>query len=123
MLFRSASATSVPLVDIASIFHGLASGKNSNSYFQLASSIAPGICCTLGFVHPTASGNAQGGILSFDGIHPSNTGYALIAYAFINAINEAYGTSIPQVDLQAAYAGTRCGNSKYCFPDPYATHE
>lgn len=60
--------------------------------------------------------------MSFDGIHPSNSGYGLIAYAFIATINKAYGTHIPQIDLKAVYAGTRCGNPKFCFPDPYAPH-
>ncbi len=111
---NAASASHVPLVDIHAIFHGLASGDPSNKYFALASSINPGHCCTLGFLW---------GISSFDGIHPSNTGYALVTYAFIDTINQAYGTHIPQIDLEAAYKGTRCGahpNKHYCFPDPYA---
>ncbi len=60
--------------------------------------------------------------MSLDGIHPSNTGYALVAYAFIDTINKAYGAHIPQVDLVKVYNGTRCSNKKYCFPDPYAAH-
>ncbi len=121
----AASATHVPLVDVQSIFHGLASGNPANPYFRLASSIAPPFCCTLGYLYqtPGSASSRNGGILSFDGIHPSNSGYALIAYAFIDTINKAYGTSIPQVDLQAAYNGSRCSNKTYCFPDPYAAHE
>jgi lysophospholipase L1-like esterase len=109
---QAASAQHVPLVDVHAIFSGLASGNPSNPYFKLAASINPkDHCCTLGYLF---------GITSFDGLHPSNTGYALIALEFINAINKAYGTHIPQVDVGAAYAGTRCSNAKYCFPDPYA---
>ncbi len=120
----AASASHVPLVDIQAIFRGLASGDPANRYFHIASTIAPDICCTLGYVHPSPSGFASlpGGILSLDGIHPSNTGYALITYAFIETINGAYGTEIPQVDLVEVYNGTRCKNKKYCFPDPYAGH-
>jgi GDSL-like Lipase/Acylhydrolase len=120
----AASASSVPLVDVRKIFHGLASGNPANPYFKLASSINPGICCTLGYLYepPGSLTPAPGGLLSFDGIHPSNTGYALIAYVFIGVINEAYGTHIPQVDITAAYNGTRCSNKKYCFKDPYAPH-
>jgi hypothetical protein len=59
-------------------------------------------------------------MLSFDGLHPSNTGYAIIAYEFIDVINKAYGTHIPQIDVKAAYQGTRCKNANYCYPDPYA---
>ncbi|MGB8909908.1 MAG: SGNH/GDSL hydrolase family protein [Candidatus Cybelea sp.] len=110
---NAASANHVPLVDAYSIFHGLASGDPSNRYFAQAASINPGVCCTLGYMY---------GLLSFDGIHPSNTGYALIAYDFIATINKAYGAHIPQVDIVGAYQGTRCSNKKYCFPDPFAPH-
>jgi hypothetical protein len=109
----TARATNVPLVDAATIFSGMASGNPANPYFAQAASINPGICCTLGYMY---------GLLSLDGIHPSNTGYALVAYYFINAINKAYGAHIPQVDYVAAYNGTRCSNKHYCFPDPYAPH-
>jgi lysophospholipase L1-like esterase len=118
----AASAAHVPLVDIHAIFQGLASGNQSNPYFALASSINPGVCCTLGYIHLVGSTAVTGGVLSFDGIHPSNTGYALIAYIFIKTINAAYGTDIPEVDLTAVYDGTRCSNVQYCFPDPYAGH-
>ena len=60
--------------------------------------------------------------MSFDGIHPSNTGYALIAYEFIDTINKAYGAHIPQVDVTAVYNGSRCSNKHYCYKDPYAPH-
>lgn len=113
---NAASATHVPLVDVHAIFQGIASGNPSDPYFAFASSINPGLCCTLGFLW---------GISSFDGIHPSNTGYAIVAYEFISAINKAYGTHIKQIDIKAAYEGTRCGSAPnphhhYCFPDPYA---
>jgi lysophospholipase L1-like esterase len=119
----AASAYRVPLVDITSIFEGIASGNPANPYFRLATSINPGVCCTLGYLHWIGSATpANGGILSFDGIHPSNTGYALIAYDFIETINKAYGTHIAQVDVNAVYDGSRCSNGKYCYPDPYAPH-
>jgi lysophospholipase L1-like esterase len=108
----AAANAHVPLVDVTSIFDGIASGDPSNPYFKLAASIDPKYkCCTLGYFY---------GLLSFDGLHPSNTGYALIAYAFIDAINKAYGTKIPQIDVKAVYDGTRCSNTTYCYPDPYA---
>jgi lysophospholipase L1-like esterase len=107
----AATSTHVPLVDIQTIFHGLASGDPSNPYFAAAASISPGVCCTLAYLH---------GILSFDGLHPSNTGYALVAYFFIKAINQAYHTHIPEVDVKAVYEGTRCSDRRYCFPDPFA---
>ncbi len=107
----AASHNQVALVDIQAIFHGLVSGDPSNQYFARAASIEPGVCCAIGYLY---------GILSFDGLHPSNSGYALITYYFIQELNRAYGAHIPQIDLHAAYAGTRCRNRKYCYPDPYA---
>jgi lysophospholipase L1-like esterase len=108
---QAASSSGIPLVDVQTIFHGLATGDPSNPYFAQAASIKPGVCCSLGYLF---------GILSFDGLHPSNTGYALIAYDFIKTINHAYGTHIPEIDVRAVYDGTRCSNKQYCFPDPYA---
>ncbi len=109
---NAATAEKVPLVDITTVFDGLASGDPKNPYFALGASINPTAhCCTLGYLF---------GITSFDGIHPSNTGYALIAYEFIATINKAYGTHIPQIDYEAVYNGTRCSKTNYCFPDPYA---
>lgn len=40
-----------------------------------------------------------GGLFSFDGVHPSKFGYALIANEFIKAINDTHGNSIPELDL------------------------
>lgn len=39
-----------------------------------------------------------GGILSFDGLHPSNIGYALIANTFIGAADTKFSMSIPLID-------------------------
>ena len=110
---NAAAATGSPLVDVRAIFGGVASGDPANPYFRQAIGIGAGSgpCCTLAF---------EGGLLSFDGLHPSNTGYALLAYYFIKAINQTYSADIPQIDIHAAYAGTRCSNSEQCFPDEYA---
>lgn len=40
-----------------------------------------------------------GGIFSYDGVHPTPFGYALLANGFIDAINLGFSASIPQVDL------------------------
>jgi lysophospholipase L1-like esterase len=40
-----------------------------------------------------------GGIFSLDGIHPTRTGHALIANAFIDAVNARFGESIPHASL------------------------
>jgi hypothetical protein len=46
-----------------------------------------------------------GGLVSLDDFHPTRTGYALIANEYIAAINQALGTQIPAVDVDAVYAG------------------
>jgi len=40
-----------------------------------------------------------GGIFSYDGVHSSALGYAVVANEFIQAINATYGAEIPEVDL------------------------
>jgi lysophospholipase L1-like esterase len=48
---------------------------------------------------PDVTTNYLGGIFSLDGIHPTRTGNALIANAFIQAIDARFGESIPLVDV------------------------
>ena len=45
-----------------------------------------------------------GGLFSLDGIHPTRTGQAVIANAFIDAINTRFGESIPRVDIATVAA-------------------
>ena len=40
-----------------------------------------------------------GGIFSYDGVHPTPMGYAILANVFIDAINAGFNASIPDVDL------------------------
>lgn len=42
-----------------------------------------------------------GGLFSLDGVHPTNTGYALLANKFIDTMNAANGTTIADVSLSA----------------------
>ncbi|MDQ7053510.1 MAG: SGNH/GDSL hydrolase family protein [candidate division KSB1 bacterium] len=48
-----------------------------------------------------------GGFFSLDGIHPTPTGYALIANEFIKAVNAFYSADIPLVDVSAALFASR----------------
>lgn len=41
---------------------------------------------------------ASGGAFSLDAVHPTPRGYAVIANALIDAINEKYGSTVPQVN-------------------------
>ncbi|HUX08550.1 MAG TPA: SGNH/GDSL hydrolase family protein [Acidobacteriota bacterium] len=54
---------------------------------------------TVGGQHLTAEWRK--GIFSLDGIHPSNTGHALIANLFIAVINKAFGANLAMVNVAA----------------------
>ena len=41
-----------------------------------------------------------GGIFSLDGIHPTNTGFALIANEFIKALNTSFAAGIPPLPVR-----------------------
>lgn len=43
----------------------------------------------------------SGGVFSYDGVHPSATGYAIVADALVQFLNASYGTSFPRVDMAA----------------------
>ncbi len=45
-----------------------------------------------------------GGIFSLDGVHPTNTGYAIVANMFIEVINLSYGKHIQLVDVSEVAA-------------------
>lgn len=59
-----------------------------------------------GVVENGIPGNTSflGGVFSLDGIHPTNTGYAVIANTFIDAINSQLKKSYPEVDVAAIAA-------------------
>ena len=105
----AAAATGVPLVDLRAIDNDIATYNLADPAAKQALLINPGKCCSLAFL---------GGLLSFDGLHPSNTGYALIADGFIQAVDAKYGTTIAPIDPAAVYNGT----GAIPFPDPYAQH-
>ncbi|HEX4807648.1 MAG TPA: SGNH/GDSL hydrolase family protein [Bryobacteraceae bacterium] len=52
----------------------------------------------------TLTTNFLGGLFSLDGIHPTNTGYAIIANTFIDAMDNAVGTHMAQVNVPAIAA-------------------
>ncbi len=47
----------------------------------------------------------EGGMFGVDGVHPTNQGYAIIANQFIKTINEAFGASIPEIDVSTIPGG------------------
>lgn len=50
------------------------------------------------------TGKKFGGLLSLDHLHFTDTGYALAANAFIDAINASKGWKIPEIDVTAVHA-------------------
>lgn len=54
-----------------------------------------------------------GGIFSLDGIHPTRTGNAVIANAFIEAINTRFGDAIPPVDVSRVAAQDPLAHSAF----------
>ncbi len=45
-----------------------------------------------------------GGLLSLDGLHFSDTGYALLAEKYVQAVNATLGTAVPDIDAAAVMA-------------------
>jgi lysophospholipase L1-like esterase len=82
----AATQTAAPLVDIHSAFVQIAS--NGGYWIDYP------VCCTLDY---------EGGLLSLDGLHPSNTGYAVIANVFIDTIDRGFGLSIPRLSSAQLY--------------------
>jgi lysophospholipase L1-like esterase len=89
---QAAADTGAALVDIHALFAQIAAAGGVP--------INPPKCCSPVY---------RGGLTSLDGLHPSNTGYALIANAFIAQLNTSYNLGIPAVNVGAVYAN-----------DPYA---
>jgi len=89
---QAASETGAALVDQNAAFKTIVANGGV--------AVNPPKCCSLVY---------RGGFFSLDGLHPSNTGYALIANVFIAQLNTSYSLGIPAVNVGAVYA-----------TDPYA---
>ena len=61
-----------------------------------------------------------GGLFSFDGVHPSNTGHAVVANEFIKVINEKYNASIPLVSVLKVTSLAKLNVNDIQFPSPEA---
>jgi lysophospholipase L1-like esterase len=80
VIAQQAQAAGATLVDINALFNQVASsGITINGY--------------------TGTTSFLGGVFSLDGIHPTNTGHAVIANKFIDTMNAGIGTKIPGVPL------------------------
>jgi lysophospholipase L1-like esterase len=80
VIAAQAQAAGATLVDINALFKQVAaSGMTINGY--------------------TGTATFLGGFFALDGIHPTNTGYAVVANKFIDTMNAAINTKIPDVAL------------------------
>lgn len=80
VISQQATAAGATLVDINALFNQVAaSGLTISGY--------------------TGTASFLGGFFSLDGIHPTNTGYAVVANKFIDSMNAGMGTRIPDVNL------------------------
>jgi lysophospholipase L1-like esterase len=80
VIAAQAQAAGATLVDINALFKQVsASGLTINGY--------------------TGTATFLGGFFALDGIHPTNTGYAVVANKFIDTMNIAISTKIPDVAL------------------------
>lgn len=59
-----------------------------------------------------------GGFFSLDGLHPSNTGYALLANVFIAAFDKQYGLTIPPVDVHPIYVADPYSAANFSTVNP-----
>lgn len=51
-----------------------------------------------------------GGIFSYDGVHPQNIGYAMMAVELIDLVNREFGASIPQVNMDDVLCTDGCAD-------------
>jgi lysophospholipase L1-like esterase len=80
VIAAQAQAAGATLVDINALFKQVtASGLTINGF--------------------TGTASFLGGFFALDGIHPTNTGYAVVANKFIDTMNTAFSTKIPDVAL------------------------
>jgi hypothetical protein len=89
----------IALVDVFSLFDDLATHG-----YPVGDSAAGGFVLDTRYL---------GGLFSLDGVHPTRTGQALIANAFIAAEQARFGDVIPPVDVQGIATTDPLVNSQY----------
>jgi lysophospholipase L1-like esterase len=80
-----AAARNIPVANLSAVFDQAVAGLNIGPFHFSSAFIS-------------------GGLISLDGIHPTDIGYALMTNAFIKATNDAYGTNIPVVSIAQFFA-------------------
>jgi lysophospholipase L1-like esterase len=85
----SGSGSSVALVPINATFSALAPSLTVPGSAPNLDTIQPGA--------PSATFQFGGNLVTWDGLHPSNLGYAVIANTFIQTADTAFGMTIPTI--------------------------
>lgn len=88
IIAATAANFGIPVVDINSIFADIAGGNRW---------VLGGIELSADFL--------TGGIFSYDGVHPQNIGYALVATELIRTINSSFDANIPQLNMEPILYG------------------
>ncbi len=91
-----AAAVQAPVVDVNAIFNDVVANPPTLGGF-------------------TVTRKFTGGLFSMDGFHPSNTGQALVARAFIEKMNDAWMLNIPNL--------TEAELAEVAANDPYVDHD
>lgn len=81
VIAQQVAAVGGTLIDMHAFFQKLAAGTTINNY--------------------NATTSYLGGLFGLDGIHPTNTGYALVANQFLDTINASLKTSLVDVNVSA----------------------
>ncbi|MBI2212086.1 MAG: hypothetical protein HYU52_00425 [Acidobacteria bacterium] len=102
-IFAAGAARGIPVVDFDTFFEHAKSGVH---YGEITISAA--------FL--------TGGMFSYDGFHPSDIGYTLVANEFIRTINANYGSKIPFASITRFYQnngkrGLRFSEDEELLPD------
>jgi lysophospholipase L1-like esterase len=85
----TSSGSSVALVPITATFNALKPSTTTPGSAPNLDTIYPGA--------PSATLQFGGNLVSWDGLHPSNLGYAVIANTFIQAADTSFGMTIPAI--------------------------
>jgi lysophospholipase L1-like esterase len=92
-------AASIPIVDVNSLLNEVATSGR----------VVGGVELTAAFL--------TGGIFSYDGVHPTPLGYALVANEWIRVINEELGGELEPVDL-GPFLGVTSGSAAAAASSP-----
>jgi len=84
IIAAAAAARNIPVADFSGLFDRMQKGVQIGPFSFNTSFI-------------------EGGLISLDGIHPTEIGYTLGANEFIKAVNAAYGTEIPVAGIFPLY--------------------